>query len=82
MINVQFFAGIREALGTDRLTVAADGLQTVSDLVEQLCQDHPDWEETLKNERVLVALNQEMTSLSARVLDGDEVALFPPVTGG
>ncbi len=82
MINVQFFASIREAVGTDRQAVNASGIQNIGDLVDRLCQDNPQWEEILKNERVLVALNQEMTNLGARVIDGDEVALFPPVTGG
>ena len=82
MIMVRLFASIREALGTDSLELESAGLATVEDVVDALCSRGDIWEEVLRNQRVLVAINQEMTSVGARVIDGDEVALFPPVTGG
>lgn len=83
MIKVQFFARTREALGADQVALEwRSNFAQVSDIVTQLCNDRPEWEPTLKDERVLVAVNQEMTSLEANVADGDEVAFFPPVTGG
>ncbi|MDX1696352.1 MAG: molybdopterin converting factor subunit 1 [Ketobacteraceae bacterium] len=82
MIRVQFFASIRESIGTAGTSVEGEGIVSVADLVDHLCTVHPHWEEALKTDKVLVALNQEMTTMSARVIDGDEVALFPPVTGG
>lgn len=83
MIKVQFFASIREALATDGLVVdCADHVATVNDLVDYLAQKNPEWAHILLGERVLVAVNQEMTHAGARVLEGDEVAFFPPVTGG
>lgn len=83
MIKVQFFAGIREAVGTAAVDLDYDPeIRKVMDVVDRLCEQQPSWQTALKNEKVLVALNQEMTQFNASVLDGDEVALFPPVTGG
>jgi molybdopterin synthase sulfur carrier subunit len=41
------------------------------------------WQELLDSDRgVLVAVNQEMASRETAVRQGDELAIFPPVTGG
>ena len=82
MIKVQFFASIREAVGVGSIEIDLGPQGSVADILDNLCTKYPDWEGVLKNDRVLVALNQEMTHQGARVIDGDEVAFFPPVTGG
>ena len=83
MVNVQFFASIREALGVGSVKLdLSEEVSTIEGVLNTLCDQNPGWEETLKDTRVLSALNQEMIPLSAEVSDGDEVAFFPPVTGG
>lgn len=83
MVKVQFFASVREAVGVESLEVTLDkNVTLISDVVAAICEQHPEWEDVLQDTKVLVALNQEMTQIGARVLDGDVVALFPPVTGG
>ncbi|MCG8672458.1 MAG: molybdopterin converting factor subunit 1 [Pseudomonadales bacterium] len=83
MIKVQFFASIREALGTESIAVeTVKGNSLVSDLIEQLCEEKPEWGDVLMDSKVLVAINQEMTHQGAKLESDDEVALFPPVTGG
>ncbi len=74
-ITVQYFARLREDLGRERDEVAATGeLQTVGDLWRHLHGDPP--------ARLMAAVNQAHARLDTPVADGDEVAFFPPVTGG
>lgn len=83
MIQVQFFASIRERLGVDSINVdLAVGETSVESVINKLCTTNPEWEDILKDQKVLAAVNQEMSSLESSVNDGDEVAFFPPVTGG
>jgi molybdopterin synthase sulfur carrier subunit len=84
MINLLFFARLREELQTGSDAVEfTDATQTVADIVTLLKQRGAVWEELFgEGQMVLVAVNQEMCDLDAPVSDGDEVAFFPPVTGG
>ena len=84
MMRILYFASIREALG-----VSAEDLQpppeirTVSDLVKWLHGRGAGWAEQLAlGKRWRVAINQELAGLDATVAAGDEIAFFPPVTGG
>ncbi len=84
MITVRYFASIREKLGcADETLELPCGVDSVQDLLEYLKQQHGQlWEEGLKNSAVLVAVNQAVAKRSAAIKDGDEIAFFPPVTGG
>ena len=82
MIRVMFFASIREALATSDVELQPDGIARVADVLSELRRRGPRWEQTLGAENVLMAVNQTMVEPSADVADGDEVAFFPPVTGG
>ncbi|MFA9459844.1 molybdopterin converting factor subunit 1 [Thiohalorhabdus methylotrophus] len=83
MIKVLYFAAIREQLGVGEEQVAPESLATVSDLLELLRNRGGAYAEVLSPERrVLVAVNQEYADDARSLSDGDEVALFPPVTGG
>jgi len=84
MIRVQYFAGIREALGTtgEQLALTAE-LRTVADLMGHLIALHGErWERALRGQKVLMAVNQRVARSETILVDGDEVAFFPPVTGG
>lgn len=83
MIKVQFFASIRESIGVDSVDVdITDKTESVAEIINELCREKPEWEDILKDQKVLAAINQEMCSLDSSVVDGDEIAFFPPVTGG
>jgi molybdopterin synthase sulfur carrier subunit len=83
LIKVVLFASLREDLGVGEVEVAATGVCSVADLIEGLSQRFGEvWRETLVSENVLVAINQNMVKNEISVSDGDEVAFFPPVTGG
>ena len=78
-IKVLYFASLREDIGRASDLIEDTG-QTGALTIAQL------WiKATGRNtvpDELLVALNQEYTDIQASVKDGDEVAFFPPVTGG
>lgn len=81
MIKVLFFAQIRELLDCGSLEIEGD-FTTVDALRLSLLEKGDKWALALDAEKLLVAVNQEITTLSAAIKAGDEVAFFPPVTGG
>jgi len=83
-IELRFFAGIRESLGTASESVALpEHVQTVGDVRVYLRERGSPWKEVLAEGRALrMAFNQEMTDVTQRIAEGSEVAFFPPVTGG
>ena len=82
MINVLFFARLREQLSTDRLQIEARENLTAEHIRKQLASKDDLWAKIMAADSLLVAVNQEVTDWSQQIKDGDEVAFFPPVTGG
>jgi molybdopterin synthase sulfur carrier subunit len=84
MVTVLFFASLRERLGISRETVPlAAPNTTVSMLVESLRARDGAWAEAFAPGKAWrVAVNQRMADLATPLHAGDEVAFFPPVTGG
>ncbi|MBC3206275.1 molybdopterin converting factor subunit 1 [Pseudomonas sp. SWRI111] len=78
-LKVRFFARYREALGVDSLEVMGD-FATVDDVRALLAQR--DGAEVLSEQNLMCARNEELCQLDEPVVDGDEVAFFPTVTGG
>ncbi|GAM59584.1 molybdenum cofactor biosynthesis protein moaD [Vibrio ishigakensis] len=81
MIKVVFFAQVRELVGVDEVTVEAE-TATVDEIRQQLLQQGGKWELALESGKLLAAINHTMVPLTAEAKAGDEVAFFPPVTGG
>ncbi|WP_440874594.1 MoaD/ThiS family protein [Thalassotalea sp. PLHSN55] len=82
MIKVIFFAALREQLGCGEIELAAQDLQNIADVKAKLVQLHPNWQATFENQSLLSAVNHDMVDAQTQVTSGDEVAFFPPVTGG
>lgn len=83
MITVLFFAGLREAVGTSSETLALPaGVETVSALRDHLVARGGQWESLAQAKNLRAAVNQDMAPLTSAIKDGDEIAFFPPVTGG
>ena len=84
MITVLYFARLREALGTgSEQIVLPEGVRDLEGLRAMLVARGGSWEQELApNKPVRAAVNQTMAIGDSQVADGDEVAFFPPVTGG
>jgi sulfur-carrier protein len=83
MIQVLYFARLREALGSAGEPIDAAGLTEVASLLAKLRERGGVWDEALgEGQTFLVAVNQEIATPETTLRDGDEVAFFPPVTGG
>jgi len=79
-VRVLLFAALREAVGEKSLELELRDSATLADLLAELEARHAAL--ARYRGRLLVARNEERTPLGARLADGDEVALLPPVSGG
>ena len=82
MATILYFARLGEQLGTSSEELSLDDIGTVRQLVDQLQSRGEPWSSEFESGRVLVAVNQEMSGFDSAISDGDEIAFFPPVTGG
>lgn len=74
-ITVKFFASLREQMGCAEKTLDIKQPQTVSQVWQQVSSEE-------RPAHILMAINMDYVNADAMVKDGDEVAFFPPVTGG
>ena len=93
MINVLYFASLKDTLGmsaeeidlvavTGEDAIANGRTIDVGSLRDWLCQRGEPWKSALRQQRLMTAVNQEIVQAGKVLADGDEVAFFPPVTGG
>lgn len=75
-VTVKFFASLRDEIGRSEAQLEHVSGMTVVDIWQQVAGNQP------VPGHVLAAVNMEYARLESEVNDGDEVAFFPPVTGG
>lgn len=76
-VTVRYFASMRDRMGrADEVVVIDGGSSTVAEVWSKVADGKPMPASTL------IAVNMAYTDASAAVKDGDELAFFPPVTGG
>lgn len=78
-VRVRFFASLRERLRASAASCELPAGATVDDLLRSLHTDFPD---LASSGRVSIAVNAEYVDPRHALVDGDEVALIPPVSGG
>ena len=83
-VRVLYFARLRETLGKDEEElVLPEGVDTVGELAAFLRKRGETWASELGlGKAVRVAVNQDMAGPETRISGGEEIAFFPPVTGG
>ena len=86
MLKILFFGQLKDVTQTEYLDIDiiqnGERLNTVAKLRSLLQAKGAIWNEYLDYGRGLVAVNQEMTGDDAEINEADEIAFFPPVTGG
>ncbi|CAI0741401.1 Sulfur carrier protein moaD [Serratia entomophila] len=81
MLDILFFAQVRELVGCSRLQLPAE-FATVETLRLALLSRGSRWQLALESDRLLAAVNQTLVPMDHVLRAGDEVAFYPPVTGG
>jgi molybdopterin synthase sulfur carrier subunit len=84
MADILYFASLAETLGmkSEQIELPAE-CKTIADLVQLLiARGEPFADAFGGSTRILVAINQEMSEPATDITNSDEIAFFPPVTGG
>jgi molybdopterin synthase sulfur carrier subunit len=83
MLKILYFASLRETLGRGAESLELPGgVSDVSGLLQLLTARGGEWGQLATVKNLRYAVNQEMAQLDSPLRAGDEVAFFPPVTGG
>jgi molybdopterin synthase sulfur carrier subunit len=81
-IHLRYFASVRELMGTGQATVQTQATHVGALRLELMALSPQHAEALAPQKAVRAALNQVTCTEDAALSDGDEVAFFPPVTGG
>ncbi len=82
-VRLLYFAWVRERIGVAHEVVPLDQPLLLHELVARLCKRSAGHEAALAEQgRLRAAINEAFVGWDAKVAPGDEVAIFPPVTGG
>ena len=82
MIDLLYFSWIRERIGTSGESIETRA-ETIVELIEELKERDVRYSEVFSDlSSFRVAINQELASFDASILEAKEIAFFPPMTGG
>lgn len=82
-VTLLYFGRPREMLAASGESAELpDGIGTLAELLAWLRTRGHDWARELSNDRVRCSVNQELSGLSACIGEGDEIAIFSPISGG
>ena len=79
-IRVLFFASLADITGIQEATLDAAEFSDIDSILSRFASEHPELQ--ARRSTILFALNSEFARPESKVKDGDEIAFFPPVSGG
>tara|TARA_Y100001936_G_C16052881_1_gene659015 strand:+ start:466 stop:711 length:246 start_codon:yes stop_codon:yes gene_type:complete len=79
---IKYFAWIKDITNIDMEEIKSDHPKNINELKKMLCKSYPDLEKHIKKDILRYAINMEYTSINHVLVDTDEIAIFPPVSGG
>lgn len=83
MFDIRYFARLSECVGRSRELLESSDIDSVEQIVALLKSRGEPWQTQFSGKLpVLVAINQQMATCESAVQPNDEIAFFPPVTGG
>lgn len=84
MIELQYLGSLKKELSADQENLQWQaGLTSVGGLIDHLCNERGAlWGEILRQEKLLISVNQKMVKSDCPLSDGDKVIFFPPIAGG
>ena len=82
MAKLRFFASVKEKMGVDIMEIPVENDISVRDILLQAVEKAGVDPVILINNSLLFAVNQETVDLDQKVVDSDEVAVLPPLSGG
>ncbi|MYC26182.1 MAG: molybdopterin converting factor subunit 1 [Gammaproteobacteria bacterium] len=81
-VQVKFFASLRETLGTSQISLTVPFESTVDMLLEKIQETYGRDNPLIDIRNVRVAVNQQIVEFDEAIRQDDEIAIFPPITGG
>jgi molybdopterin synthase sulfur carrier subunit len=83
MLTILYFARLHDQLGQDKETLELPAnISNVGQLRDLLCERGEQWQQALTAKGIFIAVNQEVVNEDMPLSGDEEVAFFPPVTGG
>ena len=77
-VNILFFGSTAELIGSRRVETTVSETALAADVIKQLRAEYP----SLRDHKLLSAVNEQYVAADTRLKDGDELAIFTPVSGG
>ena len=82
MITVKFFASLKAIAGKEEEQVEVQNSISMDQLSDIISKTSPKMADIIRDNKIMISVNQEMADADTVIHDGDEVAFLPPFSGG
>ena len=81
-MKIKYFAWIKDITNLEEEEINSNGVSNLDELKIFILEKHPDLKKHMKKEILRFAVNQEYVIKNTNLNNNDEIAVFPPVSGG